>query len=93
MGGGGELWAHFARRATACDRTVVGIQRSAMTTATPFQIGNVVPNYVGLPVTITGIGDGYYESAYGGAWVAQSADDGTVYLLSLIHISEPTRPY
>jgi len=51
-----------------------------MTTATPFQIGNVVPNYVGLPVTITGIGDGYYESAYGGAWVAQSADDGTVYL-------------
>ena len=57
-----------------------------MTTATTFQAGDVVPNWVGLPVTITGIGDGYYESAYGGTWVAQSADDGTVYLLSLIHI-------
>ena len=51
-----------------------------MTAATTFQAGDVVPNWVGLPVTITGIGDGYYESAYGGAWVAQSADDGTVYV-------------
>jgi putative DNA primase/helicase len=51
-----------------------------MTTATTLQIGDELLNWVGLPVTITGIRDGYYESAYGGTWVAQSADDGTVYL-------------
>jgi putative DNA primase/helicase len=52
-----------------------------MTTAARLQVGDVVPNYVGMPITITGIGDGYYESAYGGAWVEEVAEDGQVCLL------------
>ena len=50
-----------------------------MTAELRFKVGDVVPNYVGLPITITGVADGVYESAYGGAWV-EVADDGEIFL-------------
>ena len=51
-----------------------------MTAATTIRAGDVVPNRVGLPITITGVrADGVYESAYGGEWIAV-ADDGEMSL-------------
>lgn len=60
-----------------------------MTTATALQIGDVVPNWVGLPVTIAGIENGYYTSAYGGAWVAQDNDDGVTVLFPYMPPAPP----
>jgi putative DNA primase/helicase len=51
-----------------------------VTAATTIRAGDVVPNWVGLPITITGVrADGVYESAYGGEWIA-IADDGEMFL-------------
>lgn len=51
-----------------------------MTAATTIQAGDVVRNWVGLPITITGVrDDGVYESAYGGEWITV-ADDGEISL-------------
>lgn len=50
------------------------------TAARRFQVGDIVNNWVDLPITITGVEEGYYVSAHGGAWVEKATDDGGVCL-------------
>ena len=43
-------------------------------------VGDVVPNWVGLPITITAVHDGYYTGTGGGAWFEEFNPDGSNYL-------------
>jgi putative DNA primase/helicase len=51
-----------------------------------FKIGDTVPNYVGLPITIEGIEADHYIGPFGGRWVETVADDGTIHLYPAIEL-------
>lgn len=57
-----------------------GQGRSHYSTLTDFKIGDVVPNWVGLPITIEAIADDHLIGAFGGQWVPQVDDGGNIVL-------------
>ena len=77
----------------------VAAQDAAEDSGEDTNVGNIGNIGVGIALGLAGLGAGYSQAAIGSAAVGMLAEDGSkfgyalIFTLSLIHISEPTRPY